>query len=431
MPKLVLVTGATGYVATRLIPELLARGYQVRCLVRSPGKLRNRPWAKQVVVVQGDVLDIQSLHRAMAGVHSAYYLVHNMSGGQSYRDMEKMGALNFGEACRDAGVQRIVYLGGLGGSEKHQHMHSRQEAGRILRQSGVPAIELRASVVIGSGSISFEMIRSITSWFPFIPAPRETHYLSQPIGISDLLKILIASLELGDISGGIYEIGGPQKIIYPDLMVEYARQKNLIRPKVFIPFYLTGLSAWIADKLTPVPFSIAYPLMEELTAPSVVNSENGAELLLGEEEIQLYVENVSYAMARKEYLLKSPWTASLVTRASLNKPLVNTLGEGFLIDYREQAIANPSPHLKDVLKGQIESDWEVEEPGAEYWIRLRKKQTAFGVLRMEIQYTDGLLMQTSLYEPNGIPGLLWWFGFLKFHQHYFKTMFERLVRASL
>jgi uncharacterized protein YbjT (DUF2867 family) len=365
----------------------------------------------------------------MSGIHTAYYLVHNMSSGESYREKEILGADNFGNAASIEGVQRIIYLGGLGGSSKNRHMHSRQEAGRVLRQSGVPVVELRASVVIGSGSISFEMIRYLTSWFPFIPAPSKTNQLGQPIGIKDLLKILIASLEKNGIEGRIFEIGGPQEIPYPDLMVEYARQRGIWRPKISLPFYSVSLSAVLADWLTPVPYVIARPLMEELAAPSIVSSQNGVIELLGESELSTYSTSVSRAIARKEYLPKLPWTASLVTRKPLVESHVKTSGEGVLIDHRETYVETASRPLREILLGNIKQDWDVEEIEEGVWIRLNQKKTPHGCLRIEYKLEGGLFTQTSMYEPYGLPGFLWWYVFLLLHRKRFKGMFDKLVHG--
>jgi uncharacterized protein YbjT (DUF2867 family) len=425
--KLILITGATGYVATRLIPVLLTRGYKVRCLARSPEKLRNRPWLKDIEVVKGDVLDAHSLQPAMAGVHTAFYLVHNMSSGESYQEKELLGARNFGGAANTEGVRRIIYLGGLGGSEKNQHMHSRQEAGRVLRQSGVPVVELRASVVIGSGSISFEMIRFLTSWFPFIPAPSETNQSGQPIGIKDLLNILIASLERNEVTGRIFEIGGPQAIPYPNLMVEYARQRGLYRPKISLPFYSVSLSALIADWLTPVPYVIAKPLMEELAAPSVVTSQNGVIELTGEYELSRYSTSVSRALARDEYLPKEPWTASLLTRIPLINSPVITSGEGLLIYHRETTIEVASQPLMEILTGNIMKNWEVEDIEKGVWVRLKQKNTSHGCLRMEFRLEGELYLQTSMFEPLGLSGFLWWYVLLPLHKNRFKDIFDHLA----
>jgi uncharacterized protein YbjT (DUF2867 family) len=427
MSRLILVTGATGYVATRLIPALLAKGYKVRCLARSPEKLRNRPWVREVEIVQGDVLETESLRNAMAGVDAAYYLIHNMSSGESYREKESLGARNFGEAARIAGLRKIIYLGGLGGSGEFRHMRSRQEAGRILRQSGVSVVELRASVVIGSGSISFEMIRYLTSWFPFIPAPEKTNHPGQPIGIRDLLNYLLTALERENQSGEILEIGGPEVLLYPDLMVEFARQKRLIRAKLFLPFYSVSLSARIADWLTPVPYVISKPLMEELTAPSAISNPSAVDELLNIDDLSTYPESVKYALSREEYQVGFPWTGSLVTRRPLIGGSVKTCGEGFLIDHREVVIKGASSILVEFLQGKLENDWDVEEIKAGEWIRLRQARNLFGEVRVELQLQGSLLMQTVLFEPGGLAGLLWWNMLYPYNAYRFMRMLGKLL----
>ena len=301
MPKTILVTGATGYVATRLIPALLAKGHHVRCLARSPEKLKNRHWLGDVDVFTGDVLDAESLYPALKDVHSAYYLIHSMASGGKYREDERLGAKNFGKAAYASGLDHIIFLGGLGGSNKDRHMHSRQETGNLLRESGVPVTEFRSSVIIGSGSISFELIRYLTTWFPFIPAPDRARQPSQPISIVNLLAYLLMSLETPACRGEIIEIGGPEVIEYPDLMVEFAKRKGLRRSKIWLPPFPTSFSAHVADFLTPVPFEIAYPLMEELEAPSVVHQFSGLGNFIHQEPLYSYLNSVKYALCRNEY----------------------------------------------------------------------------------------------------------------------------------
>lgn len=425
MSKLILVTGSTGYVGTRLIPALLSKGYRVRCLARDPEKLRNRPWKNHVEVYQGDVLKAGTLTSALADVYAAYYLVHNMSSGQAYRENERSGAHNFSEAASKSGLEQIIYLGGLGGSDEFRHIRSRQETGQILRQSGVPITEFRSNVIIGSGSISFEMIRYITTWFPFIPAPVQTNVLGQPIGIKDLLAYLLSALESPELLGQIVEIGGPQALAYPDLMVEFACQRGLVRPKLFLPFFKASFSAWIADRLTPVPFAIARPLMEELTAPSIVKDQSSYKLfpLINPSP---YSDCVSRALVREEYLSGSPWTASLVTRDPLIGANIRTKGEGFLIDHREKPMANPSKAARALLDGKMEKSWELEGCQTGEWVRFRSNKQLPGVLRVETQYWEGVLMQTTMFEPNGLPGLLWWYILLPAHTYRLEKMFSQM-----
>ena len=376
-------------------------------------------------ICQGDVLNPDTITPALDGVYAAFYLVHNMSSGRTYREFERSGAQNFCDAAKKSGLQKMIYLGGLGGSDQFRHMRSRQETGQILSESGVPIIEFRSSVIIGSGSISFEMIRYITTWLPFIPAPIQTNVPGQPIGIKDLLAYLLSALESQELLGQIIEIGGPEALPYPDLMAEYARQRGLVRPKLFLPFFKASLSAWIADKLTPVPFSIAQPLMEELTAPSIITNRSSTTLfpLISR---SLYPDSVKMAIGREEYLPESPWIDSLVTREPLIGSYVRTLGEGFLIDHREKPVTSLTKTASALINGTIVSGWEIEEIQIGLWVRLRSNRQIPGVLRVEIQHREGYLMQTAMFEPRGLPGLLWWYFLHQFHKNQLEKMFTRI-----
>jgi uncharacterized protein YbjT (DUF2867 family) len=429
MTKLILVTGSTGYVATRLVPALLSKGYGVRCLARNRSKLRNRPWREQVEIYSGDLLNGDNSDEALEGVDAAYYLVHNMASGETYRENERSSAKNFATAAVRSKLGKIIYLGGLGGSTEFRHMHSRQETGKILRESGIPTIEFRSSVIIGSGSISFEMIRYITTWFPFIPAPVQTNQSGQPIGIKDLLSYLLSALEYTLLDSQIVEIGGPQTLLYPDLMTEFARQRNLIRPKIFLPFFNATLSAQISDKLTPVPFFISKPLMDELTSPSIVENTSATNLfpLINP---STYLESVKLALGREEYLPNSPWTASLVTRDPLINSNVITKGEGLLIDHREKQIDTISRSAMILLDGNIEGGWVMEDYQPGKWIRIRSNRKLPGLLRLEIKYKDGILMQTVFFEPNSMPGFLWWYLLLPIHRHRFEKYFNRISKPQ-
>jgi uncharacterized protein YbjT (DUF2867 family) len=226
----VLLTGASGYLGGRLLRLLSDRSIPVRCLARHPGFLSARVTGK-VEVVRGDVLDRESLMAAMAGVERAYYLVHSMGSADDFEEADRRAARNFAEAARDAGVQRIIYLGGMG-DEKNElspHLRSRHEVGQLLRSSGVQVIEFRASIVLGSASLSFEMIRALVEKLPIMITPRWVAVPAQLISIEDLLKYLVAALQLSGSDSRIYEIGGADQVSYGDLMREYARQRGLRR----------------------------------------------------------------------------------------------------------------------------------------------------------------------------------------------------------
>ena len=222
---LVLVTGATGYIGGRLVPLLIEGGHRVRVLVRDESRVRSRPWSDQVDVATGDVFDSESLSKALAGVDYAYYLIHSMASGPRFHDLDVEAARNFGETARAAGVKRIVYLGGLGDPKANlsRHLRSRQETGEALRESGVTVTEFRAAVVIGSGSISFEMIRHLVERLPVMVCPRWIYSRIQPIAVDDLLVYLVAALDLPQDAEPIIEIGGQDVTTYKGLMMGYAR----------------------------------------------------------------------------------------------------------------------------------------------------------------------------------------------------------------
>lgn len=428
MSKLVLVAGATGYVATRLIPSLLSKGFRVRCLVRSTEKLRNRPWREKVEVVVGDVMNKSSLYPALKNVDTAFYLIHNMASGSSYQENERIGARNFGRIARFSGVQHIIFLGGLGGSKDNRHMKSRQETGRLLRESGVAVTEFRSSIIIGSGSISFELIRYLTAWFPVIPAPAQTDQPGQPIGITDLLNLLIAAVDDADCRGQILEIGGPEVIHYPDILQQFARIKGLRRPRLRLPFFPVSLSARIADRLTPVPYEIAYPLMQELEAPSVVQGFDGNPIQNKWKALRPYADSVKYALRKEEHESGAPLLGSLVTRGSLTGNHVRTSGEGFLIDHREADREKPVDLDVESIRGKLNNKWKIDGFVAGQWIRIRREYPSFGDLIIETHCTDGRVIQTALFEPRGLAGFLYWYCLLPFHSRNLNKKFMELLK---
>ncbi len=273
--SLILLTGATGYVGGRLVSELEAAGRAVRCLARRPEFLRDRV-APTTEVVQGDVLERDSLRAAMDGVGVAYYLVHSMGTSGQFEEEDRRAATNFGQAARAAGVERIIYLGGLGSnSEKlSPHLQSRHEVGDILRSSGVPVVEFRASIVLGSGSLSFEMIRSLVERLPIMTTPRWVSVPAQPIAINDLIAYLLAALDLPLDESRIFEIGGADRTSYEGLMREYARQRGLRRWIVRVPVLTPRLSSLWLGLVTPIYARIGRKLIDSIRHPTVVNDES-------------------------------------------------------------------------------------------------------------------------------------------------------------
>ncbi|MBL8816486.1 MAG: NAD(P)H-binding protein [Planctomyces sp.] len=242
----ILLTGASGYVGGRLIKLLEQQPIQLRCLARNPEKLR--PLVKDSTeVVRGDVLEAQSLDEALKGVSTAYYLVHLMSGSHDFEKQDREAAVNFAQASKRAGVQRIIYLGGLGDDSDpalSPHLRSRHEVGEILKDSGVETIEFRAGMVIGAGSLSYQLMKSLTDRLPVMLCPRWLATPTQPIAVDDVLEYLIAALDLPKGENRIFEIGSPDVVTYADLIREYARQQGLRRWLIFVPVltpYLSGL----------------------------------------------------------------------------------------------------------------------------------------------------------------------------------------------
>ncbi|MDX3227127.1 SDR family oxidoreductase [Streptomyces sp. ME19-01-6] len=265
-----LVAGATGYIGSRLVPELLAAGHTVRCLARSPDKLRRHPWAARVGQARGDVMDARSVRAAMEGVDVAYYLVHSLGTGRGFEETDRRAARTFGEQARAAGVRRIVYLGGLtpSGVPEHDlspHLRSRAEVGRVLLASGVPTAVLRAGVIIGSGSASFEMLRHLTERLPVMVTPRWVRTRTQPIAVRDVLRLLVGCARLPYEVNRAFDIGGPDVVTYRDMMRRYAAVARLPRRLVIpVPVLTPRLSSLWVGLVTPVPGALARPLVESL-----------------------------------------------------------------------------------------------------------------------------------------------------------------------
>ncbi|MDP9017712.1 MAG: NAD(P)H-binding protein, partial [Candidatus Eremiobacteraeota bacterium] len=272
----ILVTGATGYIGGRLVPRLLEAGHAVRCLARNAQRLDGRFLGAEVV--EGDLFDEGSLRQACQGIDTAYYLVHSMGDARDFAGRDREAAAQFGKIARECGVTRVVYLGGLGaeGSDLSHHLSSRHEVGDVLRQAGPPVIEFRAAMIIGSGSISFEMMRYLTERLPVMIAPRWVMTRSQPIAIRDVLAYLVAALQVPPGDSKIYEIGGADIVTYRDMMLAYARLRGLNRKVVIVPFFTPRLSSYWVHLVTPVSARLAQPLILGLHNEVIVRNTSAS-----------------------------------------------------------------------------------------------------------------------------------------------------------
>jgi uncharacterized protein YbjT (DUF2867 family) len=364
--SLVLVTGASGYIGGRLVTVLLERGYRVRCLVRTPEKVRAAPWRDAVEIVQGDVGS--DLSAAMNGVDAAFYLVHSIGSSPEWVEHDRAVAENFRRAAEDAGLRRIVYLGGLGdhsSDELSEHLASRQEVGAELAKGSVPVVELRAAVIIGSGSASFEMLRYLVEVLPAMVTPRWVDTKCQPVAVRDVLHYLAESLT-APVAGRVLDVGGPEVLTYRQMMAQYAEVAGLRRRLVVrVPLLTPGLSSRWVGLVTPIPPMLAKPLIESLINDVVVTGEAAADAMPIE---QLgYREAVALALGRSHSGdVPTSWAhAELGGRPPAEpQPTDPTWSGGTVkVDQRTRHVAATAPDVFEVVcsiggsKGWYTGDW--------------------------------------------------------------------------
>lgn len=427
---LILVTGSTGYIASRLIPRLLDSGYRVRCLAREPLRLKGRGWFRHVEVVQGDVMAPSTLHAALEGVHTAYYLVHNMTYGHGYTALELDSARAFASAAEQAAVEHIIYLSGLADPEQHiaPHLRSRIETGQTLRQGSVPVTEFRAGVILGSGSISFEMIRFMTELFPIVPGPAWMKNKSQPIAIQNVIDYLLAALTNPDGRGGVFEIGGPNVATYGDLMLGYARLRGLKRRIILLP----GIPLWFMalgmDWMTPVPYPIAHALIDGLSTDSIVKDPGALKIF---PEVKL----IDFASATKDALEKThPNYLERVWDDGERKPKF-IKHEGCFIDYCEIVVkAEPEKVFRTITSLIEKRNWivEVNEPNQQIVARIQDQVAGKKWIEWQISHATGVtyLTQTVFFSPSGLPGFLHWYLLYPFHIISFRGLIRLITKQS-
>lgn len=476
----VLVTGATGYIGGRLVPRLLEAGYAVRVLVRDPARLQGRPWASQVDVAQGDVLQAQTLAAPMQGVEIAYYLIHSMADSANFHDRDLIAARNFGKAAQAAGVKRIVYLGGLGDPDAtlSTHLRSRQKTGAALGEAGVPVTEFRAAIIVGSGSVSFEMIRYLTERIPAMICPRWVFTRVQPIAIRDVLAYLVAAPELPQSAGRVIEIGGGDVTTYAGMMTGYAAVRGLRRFLIPVPVLTPYLSSYWVHWMTPVPAAIARPLIEGLRNEVIVRDEV-ARLLFPEIEPLGYRAAVELALHRLEGgEVTTAWSDALFSSQGDVEPVVLTMHEGMIIEQRQRLVDAPSAEvfrafsglggqrgwlsfnwawrLRGILdrlvggvgfrRGRRSPDevrvgdaldfWRVETVEPDRLLRLRAEMKVPGrawlqfMVEPEANSRRVRLTQTAFFAPKGLFGLLYWYLLYPVHGLIFSSLIRKLGKLS-
>jgi uncharacterized protein YbjT (DUF2867 family) len=356
-PRVVAVTGVTGYVGGRLVPELLDAGFRVRAVARHPERLAGRDWADRVEPVAADAGDLDQIRAALDGVDVAYYLVHSLGTGRDFEARDRSTARAFARAAREAGVSRIVYLGGMypSGVELSRHLASRREVGEILLASGVPTTVLQAAVILGSGSASFEMIRYLTERLPAMTTPRWVTNRIQPIAVRDVLRYLVGSASMPDDVSRAFDIGGPEVLTYADMMQQYAKAAGLPRRLIVpVPVLTPRLSSLWVGLVTPVPSGIARPLVESLQH----------EVVCKEHDIARYVPDpadglvgfdraVGLALRRiHDGEVQTRWSSAALPGAP-SDPLPTDpdwAGGSFYVDERRIVVEAPAPVLWQVIE---------------------------------------------------------------------------------
>lgn len=487
--RTVAVTGVTGYIGGRLVPELLDAGYKVRAIARNPERLRDRPWRSQIEVARADVSKLDQIREALRGVDVAYYLIHSLGTGHTFEARDRQAALNFGQAAREAGVQRIVYLGGMypKNEELSPHLRSRKEVGDILLASGVPTTALQAAVILGAGSASFEMMRYLTERLPAMIAPKWIRNRIQPILIIDVLRYLVRSAEMPPEVNRAFDIGGPDVLTYRDMMQGYARVAGLRRRVIVsVPVLTPWLSSHWVSVVTPVPAGIAKPLVLSLVHEVVCSEHDIAEYIPDPPEGLIGFEDSVRMALRKinEAETETRWSSASVHGAPTD-PLPTDpdwAGGSLYIDDRESVINAPPEAVWDVItriggdtgwhswsflwqirglldrfaggpglrrgrrdtKKLILDDavdfWRVEELTPHSLLRLRAEMRLPGLawlelsIRPEPDAPDGrprsVLRQRALFHPHGLAGQVYWWVVVPFHGIVFGQMLDSIKREA-
>lgn len=474
-----LVTGVTGYIGGRLVPALLKKGYDVRVLSRDAGRLQGRPWINDVDVVEADVLAPQTLPAALENIDVAYYLIHSMSGTSSsdFHQRDLQAAKNFSQAAEKQNVERIIYLGGLGNPDDNlsKHLQSRQQTGEVLRQSDVAVTEFRAAIVVGSGSKSFEMIRYLTERVPIMICPSWVYSKVQPIAIRNVLQYLVSAIKKPETKNEIIEIGGNSVITYADMMRIYAEVNGLKRILIPVPVLSPTLSSHWVHWMTPIPASLARPLIEGLKNDVIVQSDK-AQKLFPEINPLSYKKAVELAMTRIDTDdVETTWNDALISSKGDEEPVILETKQGLNIERRIRNVSASPQHVFDTFTslggekgwpvfqwawklrgifdrmvggvgfrrgrrhptnlrvGDALDFWRVEAIKPGELLRLRAEMKVPGKAWLEFQAIKNndnttKFVQTAYFAPKGLLGLIYWYSLYPFHSLIFSGMINKLAQ---
>jgi len=446
MKPLILIVGATGYVGGKLLLPLLNAGYSVRVLARRPEAIKPMP---ELQVVRGDVLEIDSVRAAMIRVHTAYYLVHSMGSTQSFEEQDRRAAQTFAVAAKEANLQRIIYLGGLGHGSNNlsAHLRSRHEVGEILKSTEIPVIEFRASIVIGTGSLSFEMVRALVERLPIMIAPRWFSAAAQPIGIEDLLQYLMAALDLAPQASRIFEIGGSNRVSYGGLMKEYARQRGLKRIIISVPFLTPRLSSLWLGLVTPLHVRIGRKLIDSVRFPTIVEDKTAlTEFPIrpsGFREAMaaaLQVDGLNLMVDSRTMHVSAPPAPAFRAIRRIGGATgwyyadwlwqLRGLLDGLFGGIGRRAGRRDPEWL---LVGDAVDFWRVEVIEPDRLLRLVAEMKVPGRAWLQFEVTGdstgSVIRQTATFDPKGLLGRAYWYAVFPLHQLVFAGMLNGIANA--
>jgi uncharacterized protein YbjT (DUF2867 family) len=473
---LILLTGATGYIGGRLLAALESRGERVRCLVRHPSYLKGRV-GPGTEVVDGDVREKNTIDQALEGVDTAYYLVHSMGSGKRFEEQDRQGARNFGEAAIKARVRRIIYLGGLSqGAEQSPHLRSRLEVGEILRQSGVPTIEFKASIIIGSGSLSFEMVRALVERLPIMITPRWLRSRAQPIAVEDVIQYLLEAADVPVEGSAVFEVGGADKVSYEGIMRECARQRKLRRIMIPVPLFTPKMASYFLALVTPLYFNVGRKLVASVKYDTVVHNQETVHAYFSVRPKRL-AEAISRAFAKEDKdFAVTHWSDALAEDGNEHhlwgvafghrrvdsykrvipyppeevfKPIKQIGGESGWYTYRWMwwtkgyldrwfggvglRTGRRDPH--DLRVGDAIDFWRVEKliPNRLLLLfaEMKLPGRAWTFFEVKPHEKGSQVRITAVFDPRGIWGRLYWYTVSPYHYLVFTGMLKGIEKAAM